>query len=492
MTRYAIERKKLSRDLVLKLKRNEAFDGKEGRPESQVIRDTHAEAGGLMLRLSPGGAMTYVVHGRVDKISARYYTIGDARIISLKRAREIAADFCEQMHRGKMPTAKKKVRWTFEAAYSEYIAYKKNKVKPETIKSYDHSYGKLHNWFTCKNIAEIDEERIEEEHKRITAEWSGQIADRTFNHIVLPVFRFAMHLKDEYKKPVITSNPAKIMQVKYLWSVNGGRAKRKKDSIRSSDLPALLDAIENIGDLSEVNEVYGGWDYITPFVVSRFFKFLLFTGFRPAEAAKIEWNQVSRNCDTITWIDEIALKKLKNAESHPYFPLNSEAQKCLLELREIQGGRSTWVFPSRSPSVPIKSNPTDYIKKLSFEIKKLTGKEGIEDEGEGNKEERIRTRYTCGVYRKAFQTYANSLGIDSNSIKKLVFHTQNFYDVQSGYTSENEETMREYSQRVADYILKSAGRIKEENKEDILNIMLNKGYTKERLIAMFESFPPKD
>lgn len=472
MSNYATVSVKLSRNKILELRAFPRFDGKDGNPEKVIYRDTHPEACGLRLRLSPGGAMTYVVHGRVGSRPSQYFTIGDARELSLKRGREIAADFVEQMHKGERPVVKKSVIWNFKNVYQQYTMYKQHKIKEDTLKAYQYLYGKLHPWFLSSDINRIDEEQIEKEHKRITEAGSPEIADRVFTHIVLPVFNYATKARNEHKKPIIEHNPTAVMRYKRLWNVNGGRSKRKKEVIRSEDLAMLMDAIDEIGDMKDTSRVYGGYDYITPFVVSRFFKFLLFTGFRPAEAASIEWSQVSKDFSTITWDDVAAKEKLKNAEEQPFFPLNTEAQHCLRELAEIQQSRSKWVFPSRTPTVHIKANPTDYIKKLE----EITGK-----------------RFTCGIYRKTFQTYANSLGIDSNSIKKLVFHTQVHYDVQSGYMNENEGTMRGYSQRVADYILEHAGRIESEELSGKLAAKAaEKGLTEKDIMNMLDALPSRN
>ena len=183
----------------------------------------------------------------------------------------------------------------------------------------------------------------------------------------------------------------------------------------------------------------------------------MFTGWRPEEACKLNWRQVSKDFKDVTWDDSEAAANLKGAKKQYRFPLNTEATKVLQSIKSYNFD-SEYVFPANNLTSHVKQNPTQYVDIVQQEV------------GNGK-------RYTLGIYRKTFQTYAHKVGIDDITIKRLVFHTQKFYDVQSGYIKAHRETLREKSQKIADYILELAKRIdaekigKIEIKENLHNAM---------------------
>jgi len=226
--------------------------------------------------------------------------------------------------------------------------------------------------------------------------------------------------------------------------VNGGRSRRVRTCIDTQNLNSLINAIDEMEYENDhrysVSDLVQGKQSFSAIIASHLFKFLLFTGWRPEETVQIEWSQVSDDCKDITWNDEKAVEKLKYAEEKYRFPLNCYATEVLLNLKKYNF-ESKWVFPNKTLSHHFKQNPTAYINLL---------------------EKKTAQRYSLGIYRKTFQTYAEHLGFLSSTIKRLVFHTQSHYDIQSGYIALNRETLRNRSQQVADYIMKEAGLMSEE------------------------------
>lgn len=449
----------LSVDIIKKLKKYSVFNGEDGCPEPGVYRDTFYNAKGLRIRLSPWGKMTFVVHGRIAKKgkSAQYFTIGDARSVYLHTARDLAGDFRSYMAAGKNPVEEHKKntkKYTLELFFHDYKKAKGTKsihnrrgLKLETIIEYEKEFARLSKKIRTKDAQLITREDIIREHDRIALIHTDFMSDKTM-HLVHALYSGAKkrYVNEAENTPIITMNPVEVLSLDRAWKVNSGQSRRKRECIDTDDLKDVLDALEKL-------EFYkDGIKFIhkttsAAVVCSHFFRLLLFTGWRPEEASKMRWEQVSEDFKDVTWNDEEAVAKLKGGEAQYRFPLNSEATKVLQSIRKYNF-KSEWVFPTNKMTTPISQNPTLYVDVLQKLIN-------------NNK------RYTAGIYRKTFQTYAEECGISSNSIKRLVFHTQNYYDVQSGYIATNREAFRRMSQKVADFILLYADRFGKTKSESI-------------------------
>jgi len=449
----------LSQDYLIKMAENNAFDGIDNRPPPSIIKDTSSDSRGLILRLSKNGRMTFVVHGRISSknSSAQYFTIGNAREIRLKIARKRAGEFKEWMNAGKNPTDERKAL-TFEISlieiFEDYLKARGVKtvenvegLKVETVAEYHNHFNRLSKRFISKDARKITQEDIINEHNRIAKKNTPFMSDKSLS-FVKALFNYARgkYINNITNEEHIKSNPVEILVKDKLWKINGGQSRRKRECIDTEDLPSLLNAIEKMefytDGIKHIHTVSRSC-----IVASHFFKFMLFTGWRPEEVVEIEWSQVSEDCKEITWDDRQAAIKLKGIEPFYRFPLNEEATKVLLNLKNY-GYTEKWVFPNNSQKPyknkkqgagHFKQNPTQYVNLLQQLV-------------DNDK------RYTAGIYRKTFQTYAEECGLLGSTIKRLVFHTQKHSDVQSGYIASKREWLRKQSQKVADYILENAGR----------------------------------
>lgn len=449
MTIDAKNTHKFSKTWIENFKKYTRFDGKDGAPNACNIKDSHGSSHGLWLRLSIGGVMTYYILGVIKNglnNNQSTYTIGDARILDLNDAREKARLFKKYLADGLDPVATYERRGDINTLTSVFELYTQTKtLHADTINSYRMQLAYLSSYLIKKRIEDITSDDIINEHNRLKTDVSPAMADKIivglskyFN------FGIAMLKKSNSKEQLITFNPVHTINAMGGWFVNGGRSRRVRTCIDTQDLNSLINAIDDIEYENDhrysENELTQGRQSFSAIIASHLFKFLLFTGWRPEETVKIEWSQVSDDCKDITWDDEKALEKLKFAEEKYRFPLNSYATEVLLSLKEYKF-ESKWVFPNKSLNNHFKQNPTDYINLL---------------------EAKTEQRYSLGIYRKTFQTYAEHLDILSSTIKRLVFHTQAHYDIQSGYIALNRESLRKRSQQVANYIMKEAGLMSEE------------------------------
>ncbi|NRA83421.1 MAG: tyrosine-type recombinase/integrase [Gammaproteobacteria bacterium] len=259
------------------------------------------------------------------------------------------------------------------------------------------------------------------------------MSDKTM-HLILALYNNARkrHINEADNTGFIKHNPVEVLNVEKSWKVNNGQSRRKRECIDTDDLKCVLDALEALEFYKD--GIKFKYKTTTAAVVcSHFFRLMFFTGWRLEETCKLKWRQLTDDLKDATWDDSDAIKNLKGADEIYRFPLNSEAVKVLQSLKSYNF-QSKYVFPINKMTTHINQNPTIYIDILQ----KLVG---------NNK------RYTCGIYRKTFQTYAEECGINSTTIKRLVFHTQKVYDTQSGYIATNREAFRKHSQKVCDFIL---------------------------------------
>lgn len=414
---------------------------------TRIFKDTSHNARGLMLRVSPQLKLTYVVHGRikVEGKAAQFFTIGNGDM-TLSGAREQAAKFKSWMAQGLHPIEaqnRQERTFTLQEFLESYLDTRgiKSSANPkglqqDTIDEYRKQFARLNKKFQTRNALKITRDDVIKEHNDVARRHTDFMSDKTFQ-LIGALYRHAikMYRDDVGDEQIVKSNPVDVLTVTGGWKVNDGQSRRITSCIDTEHMPDVYRAIE------EMKDYIDGIKYIhkqTPsaVVAAHFFRFMLFTGWRPEEVSKMTWSQVADDFKDVTWDDSEAAASLKGAEEQYRAPLNSEATKTLQRLREYQFG-SKWVFPNKTLSNHFKQNPTMYVKLLS------------ELAGTGK-------RYTSGIFRKTFQTYAEHINVNPVTIKRLVFHTQKHYNVQGGYIFANRENLRLQSQRVCDFILMHA------------------------------------
>jgi integrase len=446
VNKYPQIARNLSVTFLNSLLRHRVFDGLNGAHSPCEFKDTNPASKGLMLRLNPSGKMTFFIKGKLNnphkKIGRTTFFIGNAREMDLHTARERAGKYNFLLQKGMEPAdhidGLATAHITLNTILEEYIHDRSIKIKERTIKNYRYRHSVLSKIISEMRIDQVTTQMIVDEHVRI-GESTQYIADQAVRQISFLI----NYAQNKYIDPVtggsiVKSNPVDKFRSNKHWFVNNGKSRRKVECIDTEALPDLLDGIDALQEYKD-GVKYKHQTSQNAIVASHFFKFLLFTGWRPEEVVKIKWIQVSKDLDDISWDDKQAYEALKNAEEKYRCPLNSYAIDVLKSIRN-HAFESSFVFPNSSLEGHFKPNPSDYI-------------DALEDIVNNNK------RYTSGIYRKSFQTYAEACNLISSTIKRLVFHTQKVYDIQSGYIKMNREVLRKHSQKVGDYIMYSAGRI---------------------------------
>lgn len=347
---------------------------------------------------------------------------------------------------------------TLQDTLDEYL--QKGNLKPRTIKTYKDLFRLyLADWLN-RPATEITRDMVKRRHKEIaTGKRQRQklkkdidpktskikkmaepkhregAADNCFRTL-RAVLNYAFEDEDG---GTLHTNPVMVLssRKKKAWF----RVDRRRTLIKNSDLPAWAKAVDALDNS----------------IMRDFLLFLLHTGLRRNEAARLQWNQVDfkEACFTIP--------DTKNKEPHT-LPFSDYLQELLLnrkeglvtELNEAKAAleknkkhidtlplKQQQPFYSRvalaevrndSPYVFPSHGKAGYIQEPKKAIDTVTANTGIV--------------FTCHDLRRTFATIAESLDLSSYTVKALLNHKQQVADVTGGYIIMNVDRLREPMQKI--------------------------------------------
>lgn len=150
-----------------------------------------------------------------------------------------------------------------------------------------------------------------------------------------------------------------------------------------------------------------------------FLLFLIFTGLRRNEAARLKWSQVDfqEGCFTIP--------DTKNGDPHT-LPLSDHLYGILAERKDGPAGSSVYVFPGPGEA--------GHLQEPKRAIQAVTDATGI--------------KFTCHDLRRTFATLAEGLDLSIYTVKALLNHRQPNNDVTGGYIQIETERLREPMQKI--------------------------------------------
>lgn len=300
---------------------------------------------------------------------------------------------------------------TLQAVLNEYV--QKGKLKPRTVTTYQDLFRLyLTDWLN-RPAADITRDMVKQRHSDIAnGKRQRQASQRSLEagpglrvapadncmRTLRAVLNFAFD-DDEAGIPYL--NPCNILSSKKrkAWF----KVERRRTLIKTSELHAWGKAVMALEN-----------DTMRDFLL-----FLLFTGLRRNEAAKLKWSQVDFQEGSFTIPDT------KNGEPHT-LPLSDYLNDLLSQRRETATGSSLYVFPG-----PGKSG---HLQEPKRAIEAVTDATGI--------------AFTCHDLRRTFATLAESLDLSSYTVKALLNHKQQLGDVTGGYIILNADRLREPMQQI--------------------------------------------
>ncbi len=468
-----------------------------------IFKDLSDGARGLCVRVFKSGLAVYMVQKRIKHSgsSAKKRNIAIVGEMSLETARKRAGEFLDWMSEGLDPydVIKQKSElgkiYTLNDAYNLFM--NERKIDQVTIDRYERvkdviSFVHIRKKLDWKNLSDdqqitntnvykgntanlkslldanlndISSQAILRIHRNITkSHGHGDNDAHTEGDRVIQfigsLYELAIQVYNELHDDnnFIKRNPVRIMrQGKGHWNNPGGKTRRRNESLDTDDIKAHYEAImslkthKNTPDENNKRLKYTHKPIPGAVRAHYFFRFMFWTGWRPGDVARIEWDQVEQNngITTISWDDKEAAEKLKTGEPIYKVPLNQEAEAVLDELREIKKKKIEAV---KSGDLVLRK---DYDHKHIF----LNVDENNHIKPNQHSYEALITKiagikhYPTGIYRKTFLTYGNELKINIYTLKRLVFHTQNYFDVTSGYISTNRKLFKEISEEICSYLL---------------------------------------
>ena len=426
---------------------------------------------GFGVRVSPSGETFFTmrrVNGKL--VRTKIDTFGK---VTAEAARKQAEGVLADMGRGIDPNqekrqARQKVEEdkrqgiTLQAALDEYL--KKGKLKPRTIKTYDDLFRLyLADWLQ-RPATEITRDMVKARHQEIASgKRQKQVLKKEIDRkkseikkVVVPkrregaadncfrtlraVLNYAF---DDEEGGTPYANPVTILssRKRKAWF----KVERRRTLIKNSDLPAWGKAVEALENS----------------IVRDFLLFLIHTGLRRNEAAKLQWCQVDfhEGCFTIP--------DTKNKEPHT-LPLSDYLQALLTNRKE---GLAAELIVAKAAlednkkhlaAMPLKQRQAFHnrvaLAELRLDSKYVfpsTGKAGYLQEPKGAIDTVTATtgiKFSCHDLRRTFATIAESLDLSGYTVKALLNHKQQTGDVTGGYIVLNVDRLREPMQKITNAI----------------------------------------
>ncbi|GFO60968.1 integrase [Geomonas silvestris] len=436
---------------------------------------------GFGVRVTKTGK-TYYALGRVNGKQVPV-KIGTTDKVAAEEARRTAKGILADMVRGQDPNeekrqvqakaeaarkaeeAQKSQMVTLEDALDSYIEHRK--LKPKTRDGYRQMF-RLHlsDWLQIP-VGEITGAMVGKRHTEIAngkrrraalnttaTKRDGKVsiekvevtdsqkreasADGTMR-VLRAVLNFTFG--DDEDLGIVRPNPVRALSRKKAWY----KVPRRRRLVKNSDLPAWNKAV-----LALDNPI--ARDYLL---------FLLYTGLRRNEAARLQWAQVDFDERSFTILDT------KNKVPHT-LPLSDFLFRLLEERKlglriELEAAQEA-LEASLVSSEPLTKKQRQTIRnRVALAGSRLAspfvfpgeGKSGHIVEPQRAIDEVIQATgivFSCHDLRRTFTTIAESLDLSKYSLKALLNHKQQSDDVTGGYIILDVERLRDPMQKVTDAI----------------------------------------
>lgn len=376
------------------------------------VRDT--ELKGFAVRLTAGGAKTFVVEKRIDgkvrriKI-ARYpeMTVEEARKAALKLLGDIAG--------GENPIKKKRqTQFDGITLHEVYKAFRQARrhLAPKTLYDYQRVMGLVFDDWIGKPVRSISKDMVAKRFQQLSEQNGPHYANLAMR-ILRALLNFARdNYEDDDGQPIILDNPVNRLTRTRVWHPT----QRRQTVIRPHQLVPFYAAVQRLKQEQHIRQGETVSDYLMT---------LLFTGLRRSEAANLRWSDVDLDHRTLT------IRRTKNGQPLT-LPL-SDYLWGLLSERKAEA-QTDYVFPGQG-------HPGAIVEPRAG-VQWVIQESGV--------------TFTLHDLRRTFITTATGLGVHIYLIKRLVNHKLS-NDVTEGYTISDVEHLREPAQRIADFLQKACG-----------------------------------
>lgn len=355
---------------------------------------------------------TFMVYHRIrGQKNKTYIIIGKYGLFTTEQARITAKDYLRRMSQGENPHPKYNQggeKITIADLYRQYISAKKSPLAGSTQYAYNSWMNNHFSDWLQRSADSITGSDVLDRLTRIEKE-NGPVQAANSIKLLKGLYRMGMALH----RGVITFNPVDAVRAVR------GRAwtpyKRRTRYIKIEDMPRWFKAVSEY-------HLPKGRDFML---------FLLYTGLRRNEAARLKWSDINFKGKSFSFIPE-KKRGEKPEDDRVTMPLSIQAYKLMFKRRAV-GIENEYVFPGKHPS-PYISNPDNWKR----DIIKASG-----------------VTFCFHDLRRTFITVAEGLDIGHYSLKALLNHSMG-NDVTGGYIQLSTERLRESVQRISDRITEMA------------------------------------
>lgn len=357
------------------------------------------ELRGFGALITNGGVVSFIVRARI-KGRERRVTLGRFGVLSVERARNLARAWLGEVAEGKDPVAEKKrariAGVTLADGIKLYVS--SGKLKASTVSLVENRLsGALADWMD-RPLSSITEDQVERRHRDLSAD-HPVTANLVFRYFRAIWNYTSVKNEDASGDPVLPPCPVRRLTKARLWN----REIRRERSIPFPLLPEWAAAFDALGDRK----------------ARVFFWFCLHTGCRRDEAGRLAWADVDLRGAALL------IRDPKNKRPH-HLPIPKQLGALLADLRAVAVGDC--VFGDALGQ---------YRGRMAFDsdVRQIAERFG----GFGPHD-----------LRRTFASIAESVGVPSLTLKKLMNHASG--DVTAGYVGGSVERLREPMQRIADFI----------------------------------------
>lgn len=351
-------------------------------------------------------AKTWCVQQRIGNKTKRV-VLGKYPTMTAEQARNTAKKRIGELAEGIDPTKEKRESRVKAITLGEvFIEFLKSRtLKPKTILDYTGVMNNIYPDWQKLSITDISRDAVERRHIKVGTERGHAYANlgaRTLRSVL-------NYASAKYETgnglSILPENPIKRISQTRSWY----KVKPRTGHLKAHQLKAWFGAVLCIDN-----------DTIRDYLL-----FVILTGCRKAEAAKLQWADVDLTDRSYI------LRDPKNGRPMQ-LPLSDYLVDMLTQCKA--NSASPFVFPGDGKS--------GYLVEPKRQIAKVI--------------EQTALPFTMHDLRRTFVTIAESLDISAFSVKALVNHKQGD-DVTSGYIQLNVERLRQPMQTITDFMLKSAG-----------------------------------
>ena len=367
---------------------------------------------GFALRVG-STAKVYTAEGKVKGRTVRA-TIGKHGVYTAEQARLQARELLLMMSKGINPHDKEKEEKaravTLEHALSDYLIARKT-LKPTTIYDYKRTINCYISDWKNRPLLEITKDMVSKRHFLIGQKSKAQ-ANLVMRYL-RAIYNFASYQYEDSKgESLFPNNPVRRLSQTRAWYP----VERRQTVIKAHSLASWYAAVMNIKNDSHGKNRETIRDYLL---------FVIFTGLRKEEAARLKWCDVDLTGKTIT------INDTKNHRDHT-LPMSNYLMDML--LRRKPEAVNEYVFPG--------ANGIGRIVEQRKQMDKVVFESGVQ--------------FTIHDLRRTFITIAESLDISAYSLKRLLNHKMT-NDVTAGYIIIDAERLRAPMQKITDQLLRYMG-----------------------------------